>query len=125
MKFLQTFESYDAYDIQTHLNLFKKLWDEKSGANRWYNKEPHFTIENIYDTDFKGIFLSTDSSLLNMWNRNDDNFERKDGVNKEFLYWLQKNGYTYHWHGSGSWDGILIIPPDYYEFLDTTKKYNL
>lgn len=128
MKYVKTFENFDVYDIQPHLDLFQKLWNEKSGVNRWYNKEPHFTIENIYDTDFKGVLLSTDSDLLNKWNRNEDNYIRKDGVNKEFLNWLNENGYKYHWHhasDSYSWDGILIIPPDYTNFHNDVKKYNL
>jgi hypothetical protein len=60
-----------------------------------------------------------------MWQRGNDDFNRQDGVDIEFLLWLNKNGYQYYWHGSSSWDGILIIPPDYYNFINTLKKYNL
>jgi hypothetical protein len=127
MKYLKYFENIEVYDIQPHLELFKKLWDEKSGANKWYAEKSHFTIENVYDTDFKGILLSTDSNLLNMWHRDNDNSYRKDGINRNFLNWLNENGYRYYWHDTNnySWDGILIIPPEYTNFFKTIKNYNL
>jgi hypothetical protein len=80
---------------------------------RKYPKEK-FTIVPYYDTKAKVAFLSTDSRLLNSWNRDSDRYE--DGLNKDFAKWLKSNDLDWSWHneeGRTWWDGITISPKDF------------
>lgn len=127
---IKKFENYkneELYDINKHLKIFRKLWSEKSGELKWYNTEPHWTTRNIYNSDHKGVHLSKRSYLLNEYHRSEDNADREDGVNREFLEWLEDNRYKYYWHNDEpySWSGILIIPPEYTEYNKTLDKFGL
>jgi hypothetical protein len=86
--------------------IFRKL-------KRNYGKEK-FKVVDYYDTKARVVFLSEDSSLLNVWNRQDN-----DGLKYEFAKFLKKNKLDWSWRspeGKYSWDGIYIKPKDYTNF---------